>query len=316
MLSYEKAVSSILVLVALIGVVVFLRKKGVIDGDSGPQFAKLVTQFTLPALIFFSLASTTFVWDQAILALVMLAAEIVCLGLAWFIGRSLKLAPPQMGAFVLVCGFGSSSLLGYAFISELFPANAAAIVEAVIISELGVGPALFTIGVMIAIYYGSQSVSPAARFKAAMAFFRSPIFFSVVAGLAWSTLKLPIDIPVVSTLFEGLKVVGSANTLMVALTVGVMLHFQNLKEVALLAAIVIVLKLVLKPILVWLPTLAMSFTATQVHILVLEGAMPSAMLTVVLSATYGCDAKLASKLVFATTVVSCASILVVYGLLG
>ena len=314
--SYETAISSILVLVALIGLVVLLRKKGVIADDSGPQFAKLVTQFTLPALIFFSLARTTLVWDQAYLALVMLAAEILCLGLAWFIGRGLKLAPPQMGAFILVCGFGSSSLLGYAFISELFPGDTAAIVEAVIISELGVGPALFTIGVMIAIYYGAQSVSSAQRFKAAMAFFKSPIFFSVVAGLAWSALKLPCDIPVISTIFDGLKVIGAANTLMVALTVGVMLHFQELKEVALMAAIVIVIKLVLKPIMVWLPTLAMPFSATQVHILVLEGAMPSAMLTVVLSATYGCDAKLASKLVFATTIVSCISIMVVYGLLS
>lgn len=315
MLSYEKALSAIVVLVALISLVVFLRKKGVIAEDAGPQFAKLVTQLTLPALIFFSLAKTSLQWDQSVLALVMLGAEIVCLALAWAIGRGLKLEPAQMGAFILVCGFGSSSLLGYAFISELFPGNAAAVVEAVIISELGVGPALFTIGVMIAIYYGAESVSSAERFKAAMAFFKSPIFFSVVAGLAWSSLKLPMDLPVLSTVFDALKIIGVANTLMVALTVGVMLHFQDLKQVAVMAGIVIVMKLVLKPILVWLPTLAMSFTATQVHILVLEGAMPSAMLTVVLSATYGCDAKLASKLVFATTVASCASILVVYGLL-
>ena len=52
--------------------------------------------------------------------------------------------------------FGSSALLGYPLIAELFPHNSAVLTEAAFVSELGVGLPLFTIGVMIAIYFGDS----------------------------------------------------------------------------------------------------------------------------------------------------------------
>ncbi len=39
--------------------------------------------------------------------------------------------------------------------------------------------------------------------------------------------------------------------------------------------------MILKPVMVWLPSLALDLAATQTQILVLEAAMPSALLTVV-----------------------------------
>jgi predicted permease len=92
------------------------------------------------------------------LALIMFVAEISSLALAWVLGRSMKLSGPQQGAFMLVSGFGSSSLLGYALISQVFPENVQALTEAVVVSEIGVGPALFTIGTMLAMYYGGQKI--------------------------------------------------------------------------------------------------------------------------------------------------------------
>jgi predicted permease len=44
--------------------------------------------------------------------------------------------------------------------------------------------------------------------------------------------------------------------------------------------------------------------------------MPSALLSVVLAGRYGCDAQLASKLVFATTVASLTTVLIMTQLLG
>ncbi|WP_169745669.1 AEC family transporter [Sulfurovum lithotrophicum] len=45
-----------------------------------------------------------------------------------------------------------------------------------------------------------------------------------------------------------------------------------------------------------------SLEAWQLQVLLLEAAMPSAMLSVVLAKRYGCDANLAAKLVFITLV--------------
>ena len=312
---HTRVLASISVLVGIICLAMFLRHRGLFKEEHGPIFARLVMQVTLPALIFSSLARTTLNWDLAFLALVMFAAETTCIVLAWFGARALRLAPAQQGVVMLVAGFGSSSLLGYAVITQIFPHRIQALTEAVVISELGVGPALFTIGVMLAIYYGSAEVDLRGRLKAASKFFISPIFFSVVAGLIWSTLRIPTDSLVIRTILDGFQVVGSANTFMVALTVGVLLHFVGLRAVASMVAVVGLIKLILKPIMVWLPTLGMSIPAWQAQVLILEGAMPSAMLTVVLAQTYGCDAKLASKLVFATTVASSVTMLIMFRLL-
>lgn len=313
--SQGKVVASIAILVGLICLAMLLRRLGLVKEEHGALFSRLVTHVTLPALIFVSLAKSVLQWEYALLALIMLAAEIACLALAWLVGRQMQLPPPQMGALVLTAGFGSSALLGYALISQVFGGDVQAIAEAVVISELGVGPALFTLGTMIALYYGSGHAAPGGRLAEALRFFYSPIFLSVVAGLLWSVLRLPTDGAVVNVVFQCLGLIGSANTFLVAMAVGVLLHFEGLKSVVPLVAVVCTIKLVLKPVVVWLPSLALDLTAVQTEILVLEAAMPSALLTVVLANTYGCDGKLASKLVFATAVASTVTVVSIFSLL-
>jgi hypothetical protein len=305
---YSRLITSVIILLGLIGFAAFLRHKGFVRQEHGGIFAKLVTHGTLPALIFVSLAHTNVDWSESWFALIMLCAEILALALGWISARLLRLDRAASGAMILVSGFGSSSLLGYALISQVFPGNTAAMTEAVMVSEIGVGPALFTIGTMIAIYYGSEATAPGARFKAALAFFRSPIFISVVAGLLWSGFRLPTDDPICGTVIQGLRLVGNANTLMVTLLVGVLLKFRGIASVAMIGAFVAANKLILKPLLIWLPTLFMHVHTWEVHVLVLEAAMPSALLTVALCRTYGCDAPLASRMVFLTTALSAATI--------
>jgi malate permease and related proteins len=312
---HAQVLASVTVLVLLICLAVLLRRTGVIQEENGRVFAKLVTHVTLPALIFSSLAQASILPSEALLAACMLGAELLCLGLGWVIATGLRLPAPQKGAVILVTGFGSSSLLGYALISQIFPSNPQALTEAVVVSELGVGPALFILGAMIALYYGGSGATHAQRLKGVMSFFWSPIFISVVAGVLFSLLVGKDHNPILTTVLNGFAVVGAANTFVVALTVGVLLRFQGVRAVILPALLVCLVKLVVKPVMVWLPTLAMSLPAWQAQVLVLEGAMPSALLTVVLAKTYGCDASLAAKLVFITTVLSSVTVLAMFELL-
>lgn len=67
--------------------------------------------------------------------------------------------------------------------------------------------------------------------------------------------------------------------------------------------------------MVWIPALAMNLQDWQIQVMILEAAMPSALLTVVFSKTYGCDANLASKLIFATLLVSGIPIITMFDVL-
>jgi hypothetical protein len=310
-----RVISAVCVLLALILLAMGLRRIGLVKEEQGPLFSTLVTRVTLPALIFGSLARSVLHWELALLALIMLAAEIVSLALAWLGGRALGLARGQLGTVMLVAGFGSSALLGYALISQVYGPASPAIADAVVVSELGVGPALFTLGTMIAIYFGSSGSGPFRRLGEALSFFWSPIFIAVILGIGWSVLQLPTTGEVIGPLFQAVGLLGQANGFLVAITVGVLLHLDGLRTLLAVTALVVTIKLLLKPVLVWLPAVALGIGSTELQVLVLEASMPSAMLTVVLAASYGCDARLASRLVFATSLVSAVSVVTMFRLL-
>ena len=100
------------------------------------------------------------------------------------------------------------------------------------------------------------------------------------------------------------------------MTVGVLLHFSGMRTIIWIVLFTVLIKLILKPLMVWVPSLEMELQDWHVQVLVLEAAMPSALLTVVFAKTYGCDAKLASKLIFATLIFSGITVIVMFGLLA
>ena len=301
---YLHTLSSIMILAVVILFVVYLRKIGLLKEENGILFSKLVTQVTLPALIFDALANSTIEERYIFMFLFMFAAELILLIIAWIAGKLMKLGSGQMGSFLLASVFGSSSLLGYALISELFPGDTAALAEATIVSELGVGFPLFTIGVMIAIYHGNTEKGKSGLLDGAVLFFKSPIFISIILGIVWSFVFPARYETVLKPLFDAIHIVSSANTFLVTLTVGVLLKFSSLRNIAWLVVAVIVIKLIISPILVSLPANTLDLKSWQMQVLILEAAMPSAMLSVVLAGRYGCDAELAAKLVFFTLIAS------------
>ncbi|MBU1877418.1 MAG: AEC family transporter, partial [Chloroflexi bacterium] len=186
--------------------------------------------------------------------------------------------------------------------------------EAVLVSELGVGPTLFVLGVAIASYYG-KSDGPGSR-KAALRFFWSPIFAALVAGVLCSVVDLPRDNPVMQVAFQGLDVVAQANTFLVTLTLGVLLRVEHFGSYWRLLVTAGVIKLLVQPVLVWLPTLVMNLSPVGSDVLIIQAAMPSATLAVVFCQRYGCDARLASVILVATTVLSSVTVLGLLTLLG
>ena len=140
---------AIIIMVGLILIGLLLKHKGILTNQHRPLFGKLVTDFALPATIFMGLVSQQIRVEILLGVSIMIFAVICHLVLSWIIGKALHIGPRQLGAFMLVAAFGSSSTLGYALITQIFSGNSSAVTDAVMISELGVGIPLFFIGVML-----------------------------------------------------------------------------------------------------------------------------------------------------------------------
>lgn len=176
---------------------------------------------------------------------------------------ALQLDWSRKGPFILAAGFGNTSLLEFAMVSE-------------------------------------TSGHP---------------FLAFVGGLLLSMLIGPTSDPVYKSIMDGVHIAGAANTFLVTLAVGLFLSFRGLRDALLAVALVATVKLLIMPVLVWVPTGLVDIPLWQIEVAVLEAAMPSAMLTVVLASSYGCDARFACKLVLATSVLSVVTVPLMFGLL-
>lgn len=316
MYAYLSALSSISVLAFLIAFIALLRHGNLLKKEDGQLFSKIVMNITLPAVVFSVLSHTKALeWEYLGIAFCLLLSEIAILFISWFIGKSMKFPRAQIGTLMLVSAFGSSALLGYVLIGQMFPSNLEAISEAIVISEFGVGVGFFTIGTMIAVYFGSDESQKQSPFQSLIIFSKSPLILAIIAGLGYSAFNLPTDIPVIKEIFDAIGIIGKANTFFAVLTVGVLLEFKGIRSILPFVIVTIILKLCVAPLLVWLPVSLMEMSRLQLEVAMLEAAMPSAMLSVVLAAKYGCDAQLASKLIFITTLFSLITIPLLVGIL-
>jgi predicted permease len=303
---YISLLESIAIIAGLILISLFLRKKSIISLEQRPVFAKLVTDFCLPALIFTGLARESFEESELIAVGIMAMALLLCMLLGWLVGRFLGLKEGQLGAFILVASFGSSSTLGYALISQAFPNDPTTLAEAVVISELGVGILIFTVGVAVAMYFGQGKKSSLT--SGLRAFLKTPIFISLILGLAFSFLKLPLTNPIFDIPFRVLDVIGGSLAIFVAFAIALMLKPIPIRKLGLLIIAVALIKLIAKPLIAFAMAEVEALPLTMMEILLIEAAMPSGTVAAVLADRYGCDGSIASALVIATYGLSLATI--------
>jgi len=316
MSEFHALVNAILVIVMIYVIAMILKAKGILKEEHSLTLARIVTDVFLPAIVFISLAKQTIQLDQLEPAIAMLGLELLFITLAWFISYALKFSRAQTGAIVFCSAFGSSTFLGYSIVVQMFPNTPEALSEAVLVSEIGVGYPIFILGPILAAYFGSRKLH-SSNWKASLGFFRSPVFFALFAGLLWSILRIPGEENIyIAPFFRLGTVLSAALTPLAILSVGLMFKKPSVRTILIPLGIVIILKLILKPLLAGHLATWFGFPELWREILVLMAAMPSAVLGVVFLRRYGGDASLASTILLMTTLLSSLTLLGVFWLLN
>lgn len=301
---FDKTLEQFLVLICLSGLAIILRGRGSILKQEQDVFARLVTEFALPSLIFCTISLEPFTVSRLLPALSMFVSIAVVMLVAWLIGRAMRLSRPVLGSLILVAGVGSSSTLGYSIIRNVFNNNHEVMNQVVTMGEFGVVLPLFTFGVMIAIYFGRKEDDEVSFGASFVRFFRSPIFLATVLGIVFSHMGFDQNAWLMKFLYSLLKVIASSLDVLVAFAVGLMLRPIDFKKLVPLIAVVVGLKLVLEPTLALTIADALSLPKINRELLVIEAAMPSGTIAAVLAVRYGCDGAVASTLVVATYLLS------------
>jgi len=276
-----------------------LKRRGIFNTGNLPTFGKLITELILPITIFSTLAVSRVELQYIYAAGIYLAVSLLICGVAYLICRFFRFSNAVTGTLVILSGFGSTSTIAYPLIAQTYGAASDAMTRALIIGEFGSVLPFFTIGVLIVSYFGRKTGTDnkGVFFESLKSFVRTPIFLSLIAGLAVSLIP-PLSGLMASDFFTSFfAYFNNGFEMLVAITIGLMLRPVKISEILPYLAIALPLALVIMPLSLFGLATAFQVPVLTREVLVIEAAVPSGAVAAVMAERYGCDGPLASMIV-------------------
>lgn len=311
-------VFTFLVIVAIIRL---LKWRGIFDDSHQPVFDRLVTELALPAVVFVGIARIQFRSDWLLPSLIFFLALVICILIIYGISRALRFPARKTGTLIMVGAFGSTATFAIPLLSHVFGEKSEVVAEAVTMGTIGIALPFFTLGVLIAVYFGRKEKDAYHSNLAILReFLSAPIFIAFLLGVIMSVVTAHYPIPgseVFRDVFMGFfEVIKHSVDLLVWIAIGLMLKPIELKKFLPLLALVVLMKMAVQPTIALFLSQASGLPHLTQQIILLEAAMPSGAIAAVLSDRYGCDGPLAAALVIATYLVSLVTIPVMILLMG
>jgi len=201
----------------------------------------------------------------------------------------------MVGALLLASAFGNFSYLGLPVLSQTFGDWAQ--VVAIQFDLLASTPILFTVGIILARYYGHSSEGN----HVLLSLFQVPPIWAAVAGLLLSIFAVPMP----AWLDTALASLAAAVVPLMLLSVGMALRWQSgwAARIPVLLP-VLTIQLVLMPLIAWGASIGVGMPQKFLPPSVIEAAMPTMVLGLVVCDRFKLDVALYAEAVTLTTVVS------------
>ncbi len=274
---------------------------------------QLVLAVFLPALNFkviYGASVTDAFWQVPVLAL---GALLLTAAAGMLVYAALPLAPRARGALILAGAFGNVTYLGIPVRQGSFPTAIAQVTTTAVLYEMTITPANLVFGAALAARYANATpvgVTETLRRIAAL-----PLLWAIAAALALNLAHIAVP----AFVLEATTILGNAVSGLMILSLGMALRLDTLRAHGrrlgwLLPCAAI--KLALSPLLVWLGAGALGVAEPFAAAVVLEAAMPTQLIVLVVADRFGLDTELAALAALVTTVLSFISLAVVHGLLA
>lgn len=301
----------------------FLSQRGrFLSAEMAGCLNQFVYWIALPALLFHELANMRTGELSGTFVGALFGCGVLALGGAFLLflwpGR---LSGTKAGMSALFATFPNSAFVGLPMLALLWPDNPFAILSG------SISTVVYTVGLVgmdVSIQVATGSYKDGLRhffYETGRNLCCNPLLLSTVLGVAWSVLALPMPDPLkVATGMLRATAAPCALFCMGMLLEGQMglinLRRRKIKKRALLQqSMVLGIKLVLQPLLVWVLLAPFGFSAIIVGTSVLQAAMPTGLASYVLAEKHGIDAETAPMVIMSSTALSVLTVPVVASLL-
>ena len=112
----------VLIFILMASSALWLKYRGVLSETHAPVISRMITDFVLPALIFYKMSNISLTRLQIDASLAIIGSELITGIIAYLIGRFvIKFNKGALGTFILASTFGSISMMGPNLNSSCFP---------------------------------------------------------------------------------------------------------------------------------------------------------------------------------------------------
>ncbi len=255
----------------------------------------------LPALVLVVLWRTPIGLDSLRISFLAAMGIIFALLLSSLVCRLCRMPAGFSGALILAAAFPNATYLGLPVLQTTFGDWARSV--AIQYDLFACTPLLFTVGVLVAQHYGDGG--PDARAGFLKRLMRIPPLWAAIVGSALNLLAVPLN----SNLEIILNLLGNTVIPMMLVALGLSLQWRSISIRQLPPLIVVSgIQLLLTPLLVWQLARTLGLDGDLLTAVVLEAAMPSMVLGLVLCDRFRLDATIYALAVTVTTLLSLLSL--------
>lgn len=280
-----------IILMVLLGYI--LRRWEILKAEDAASLNKIVVNVAIPSMIFLAMytANLSVLPSLIPIPLVCILVAIITAIIAYIWTRLKKFPKKTRWSIILPSAMLNSGFLGYPISLGIFGTDG--LIRA-IFYDTGSIIVFIMFGIILIFIFGGRYQDIV---KIALIF---PPLWGIILGLMANYLSLPLDF----IIEDVMKYLAGAAIPLIMISLGLSLEFKGIKENFESAAMVSVVRLILSPVLAFLIVLILGISGLERSVTILEAAMPSAMLSVVLAIKYNLNVKLTASCVFLSTILS------------
>jgi predicted permease len=257
----------------------------------------LVYVLLLPALVLHVLWKSPLGLDSLRISLTAVSAILLCMLLAWAVYRYgfRQCSRPAAGALILACAFPNATYMGLPLLEQLLGPEARSI--AIQYDLFACTPILLSIGILLAARHGEhkEQVHPVATL------IRVPPLWAALLAVALNISTVPIP----PWLDHWLDLLGVAVIPLMLISLGMSLQWSAWKRHTLALLLpVIILQLAVMPLIATLVGRGIGLNGMTLTGTILEAALPSMVLGLVVCDRYGLNTGYYALAVTVTTCIS------------
>lgn len=291
-------VEQVLVLFMLIVVGYGIKKLGIVSEAINKEIGNLVINIALPAFLIVSMNmkfSMEMMWNSGIFVIISFGVYAFFAIAAKFISKLLRVEGKSQDVFEYVLLFSNVGYMGYPVIHVVY-------------GETGVFyTAIYNLSFSLLVWsYGVYLMNRHSDHKEKRKGFLNPGLVAVLIGFVMFAFSIEMPRPV----FQTLKMIGDTTTPLSMMFIGFILAESKLSELLTDWKIYALsgIRLLILPMMVFAGLSVLGLKDMMLTIPVIIAAMPAAANTAIIAAKYHSDFKLASQVIFVSTLISVLTI--------